>query len=127
MAPAAQSRSLRRQGAFSLLTEAEREVEAAMLRSSPPPELSILGKRPRQERHPAYNGDPESEDDSWTTPSSQASAPSISNITTASLRYATRKKLRADQRDELEAFLLVSPIDPLTCCSTWTSEYPGRI
>ncbi|KAF8957492.1 hypothetical protein BDZ97DRAFT_1762884 [Flammula alnicola] len=40
----------------------------------------------------------------------QALAPSISNVTAASLRSATRKKLRAEQRDELEAFLLDSPL-----------------
>jgi hypothetical protein len=123
-----QSRPLQREGAVILLTEAEKELEAAMLCSSPPPELSILGKRPRQQDDPANGGDTEPEDDPSTTPTqSQALPPSISNTTAASLCYARRKKLRADQHDELEVFLLVSPTVPLTCCSTWTSKHPGRI
>ena len=124
----AQSRPLQREGAVILLTEAEKELEAAMLRSSPPPELSILGKRPHQQDDSANGGDTEPEDNPSTMlTQSQALVPSISNIKVASLCYATCKKLHADQHDELEVFLLVSPIDPLTCCSTGTSKHPGRI
>lgn len=119
----AQSRPLQREGAVFLRTNAELEIEAAMLHSSPPPELSTLGKRPRQEGDSANGGDTEPEDDPSTTPTQfQALAPSISNVTAASLRSATRKKLRAEQRDELEAFLLVSPTDRLMCCLTCTSK-----
>jgi hypothetical protein len=123
-----QSCPLQREGAIILLTEAEKELEAAMLCSSPLPELLILGKRLRQQDDPANSGDTEPEDDPLTTPTqSQALPPLISNITAASLRYARRKKLQADQHDELEVFFLVSPTVPLMCCSTWTSKHPGRI
>lgn len=100
-------RPLQREGAVILLSPAEKLLEDAMLRSSPAPE-AVLGKRTRQE------GDdlsPDSGDEgNGTSPAMQpqASLPSISNVTTAALRYAAHKKLRPEQRDELEAFLLVS-------------------
>jgi hypothetical protein len=83
-----------------LLSPIEQALQDAMLRSSPPPE-QVLGKR--------THGEPDGEDTEPDKDSSvMALAPSLSNVTSASLRYATHKKLRPEQRDELEAFLQVS-------------------
>ena len=83
-----------------LVSPVEQALQDAMLRSSPPPE-QVLGKRTHDEQD---GGDTEPDEDS----SVAALAPSLSNVTSASLRYATHKKLRPEQRDELEAFLQVS-------------------
>jgi len=71
-----------------------------MLRSSLPPE-QVLGKRTHNEPD---GGDTEPDEDS----SVMALAPSLSNVSSASLWYATHKKLCPEQQDKLEAFLQVS-------------------
>lgn len=94
-------RPLRREGAINLLSAAEQALQDAMMRSSPPPE-TVLGKRT-----PGGDGD----QDGDTEPDDETPVrepPSHGNITAATLRYATHKKLRAEQRDELETFLKVS-------------------
>ena len=83
-----------------LLSPVEQALQDAMLRSSPPPEQA-LGKRTHDEQD---GGDTEPNEDS----SVAVLAPSLSNVASASLRYATHKKLHPEQRDELEAFLQVS-------------------
>lgn len=94
-------RPLRREGAVIILTAAEQALQDAMMRSSPPPE-PVLGKRTFEDNSD-HDGDTEPEGEvSVTEP------PSRGNITASTLRYATHKKLRAEQRDELEAFLKVS-------------------
>ena len=93
-------RLLQREGAMILLSPVKQALQDAMLRSSPPPEQA-LGKRTHDEQD---GGDTEPDEDS----SVAALAPSLSNVASASLRYATHKKLRPEQRDELEAFLQVS-------------------
>jgi hypothetical protein len=99
-------RPLRREGAVFILTPEEQLLEDAMLMSSSPPPEPVLGKRTRQE---GDNGEDDVDDDATTpVPQLQTSLLSISNITAAALRYATNKKLRPEQRDEVEAFLLVS-------------------
>ena len=102
-------RSLQREGAMILLSPVEQALQDAMLRSSPPPE-QVLGKRTHDEQD---GGDTEPDEDS----SVAALAPSLSNVTSASLRYATHKKLRPEQRDELEAFLQVSASLTYSCPS----------
>lgn len=98
-------RPLQREGATIFLSLAEQALQDAMLRSSPIPEV-VLGKRTRQEGDDADSGN---ELDATPPPTQpQLSLPSISNVTAAALRYAAHKKLRPEQRDELEAFLLVS-------------------
>ena len=77
-----------------------------MLRSSPPPE-QVLGKRTHEQDNEQEGGDTEPEEGTSATAQAQ-SLPSLGNVTAATLRYATYKKLRAEQRDELEAFLQVS-------------------
>jgi hypothetical protein len=102
---------IRREGAvvFEFLTVAEQALEDAMNRSSSPPPEPLLGKRPRESESGDGNSDtePDGEGDeqgALTVPQ----LPSISNVTTATLRYASKKKLRPEQRVEVEAFLLVS-------------------
>lgn len=81
----------------------------AMDRSSPPPE-PILGKRTHDgqdnEQDSGSTTEPDEEDP--TTGSAQHPEPSSGNITAATLRYASHKKLRSEQRNEVEAFLQVS-------------------
>lgn len=100
---------LQREGARYFPSAAEQALEDAMMRSSPPPETA-LGKRARPgDELPDDNGDEtEPEEVSSTRPPQATSTPSISNVMAATLRYASKKKLRAEQRDEVEAFLLVS-------------------
>jgi hypothetical protein len=106
-----QRRPLQREGAVYLLSPAEQALEDAMLRSSPPPE-QVLGKRTHEEGDEQQGrddgGDTEPEEGTSASTQAQSLAPSLSNITNATLRYATYKKLRTEQRDELEAFLQVS-------------------
>ncbi len=90
-----------------MLTPAERALEIAMSRSSPPPE-QVLGKRTHEQNDEQEGGDTEPEEETSATPQARSLAPSLSNVTAVTLRYATYKKLRAEQRDELEAFLQVS-------------------
>jgi hypothetical protein len=116
-------RPLRREGAMIFLSPVEQASQDAMLRSSSTPE-PVLGKRPHQED----NGSDRNEDTSTLPPMQpQTSLPSISNVSAAALRYATHKKLRPEQRDELETFLLVSscPVcEPRL--STAQDTAPGR-
>jgi hypothetical protein len=81
-------------------------MEDAMNRSSSPIPEPILGKRARQTDEPQSGNDTEPDEPSTTL--AQSVTPSIGNIAVASLRYATKKKLRPEHRDEVEAFLLVS-------------------
>lgn len=97
-------RPLRREGAVIILTPEEQLLQDAMLMSSSPPPKPLLGKRTRDE-----DGDDEGEHvPTSPAPQPETSSPSISNLTAVALRYATTKKLRPEQRDEAEAFLLVS-------------------
>ena len=98
---------LQREGAIIILTPAEQALEIAMSRSSLPPE-QVLRKRTHEQNDKQEGGDTEPEEETSATPQAQLLAPSLSNVTTATLQYATYKKLRAEQRDELEAFLQVS-------------------
>lgn len=105
-------RPLRREGAMYLPSAAERAMEAAMLRSSSPPVEPTLGKRTRE------GGDSEDRSDSDADRERSApleetalpSPPSLNNLIAATLRYASKKKLRPEQRDEIEAFLSVSSL-----------------
>ena len=100
-------RPLQREGAQYFLSAAEEALAEAMMRSSPPPE-PLLGKRVRDNDQPAED-DHDSEADEEVPPTThlQPSIPSISNLTAATLRYAAKKKLRPEQRDEVEAFFSV--------------------
>jgi len=102
-------RPIQREGAIVLLTPAERALQNAMLRSSPPPE-QVLGKRTHEQNDDdeQEGGDTEPEKGTSATGQARSLAPLYSNVTAATLRYATYKKLRAEQREELEAFLQVS-------------------
>jgi len=100
-------RPLQREGAIIFLSAAEQALEDAMLRSSPPPE-QLLGKRAHVQDDEQEGGDTEPEEGTSASAQAQSLAPSLSNVTAATLRYATFKKLRAEQRDELDAFLQVS-------------------
>ena len=83
-----------------LLSPAEQALQDMILRSSLPPER-VLGKRTHDEQD---GGDTEPDEDS----SVMVLAPSLSNVTTASLQYTTHKKLHPEQQDKLKAFLQVS-------------------
>lgn len=100
-------RPVQREGAIYILTPAEQALENSMLRSSPPPE-QVLGKRTHEQDDEQEGGDTEPEEGTSATPQARSLAPSLGNVTAATLRYATYKKLRAEQRDELEGFLRVS-------------------
>ena len=95
-------RPLQREGALYFLSAAEQAMEDAMLRSSPPPE-TVLGKR----THDDGNIDTEPDEDPPST-LQQTLQPSVSNVADATRRYVLKKKLRPEQRDEVDAFLLVS-------------------
>ena len=95
-------RPLQREGARYFLLAAEQAMEDAMLRSSPPPE-TVLGKR----THDDGNVDTEPDEDLPST-LQQTLQPSVSNMADATRCYALKKKLRPEQRDEVDAFLLVS-------------------
>src|SRR5258708_35408659 len=95
-------RPLQREGARYFLSAAEQAMEDAMLRSSPPPE-TVLGKR----THDDGNVDTEPDEDLPST-LQQTLQPSVSNMADATRRYALKKKLHPEQRDEVDAFLLVS-------------------
>lgn len=102
-------RPLRREGAQYILSTAEEALMEAMMRSSPPPE-PLLGKRVRDDDQPGDNDDhgTDADEEGPSITQLQPSIPSISNLTAATLRYAAKKKLRPDQRDEIEAFFSVS-------------------
>ena len=105
-------RPLRREGAVILLSAAEQAMEDAMLRSSSPLPEPVLGKRTHQEDDSASadGDDAEPGDTEPTSTAHQQVLPSIGNIAAATTRYAAKKKLRPEQRDELDAFLSVSSI-----------------
>ena len=112
--PASQLRPLQREGTAYILSSAEQALEDAMLRSSPPPE-QVLGKRTHEEGDEQEDGDEpggdtDLEERTSASAHAQSLAPSLANITDATLRYATYKKLRSEQRDKLEAFLQVSTL-----------------
>lgn len=108
--PSSQPHPLQREGAIIFLSPAEQAMEDSMTRSSPPPE-PVLGK---QTRHPADGSDTESDNGTPSTTQAQSLPYIISNVlvAAASLRYASKKKLRPEQHDEVDIFLLV--IAPLT-------------
>jgi hypothetical protein len=102
--PTRPGRTLHREGAviFSL---AEQALADAMVQSSPPLPESVLGRRTRTDDDV---GGPDDDLDLDLTPRPSAHSPSISNITAIVLRYASQKKLRPEQRDEVDAFIGVS-------------------
>jgi hypothetical protein len=105
-------RPLRREGAFrfEVLTPAEQAMEDAMLASSSPLPESVLGKRTRSADDPGDGGDTEPDEPGASGTWPRSELPSISNVAAIVFRYATTKKLRPEQRDEVDAFLLVSAI-----------------
>jgi len=108
-------RSLQREGARFFLSAAEQAVEDAMNRSSSPiPELS-LGKRTRPAGDPEDGNDTEQDEDLSSPVQPSSTTSSFGNVTAAALRYASKKKLRPEQRDEVEALLLVST----SCVMSW--------
>lgn len=98
-------RPIQREGAVILLSPEEQALEDAMMMPSSPPPEPVVRKRPRA-------GDADGSDDEGEAtaqaPQPQQTMPSVSNIAAAAKRYATHKKLRAEQREEVDAFLLVS-------------------
>src|SRR5277367_2070209 len=108
-------RSLQREGARFFLSAAEQAVEDAMNRSSSPiPELS-LGKRTRPAGDPEDGNDTEQDEDLSSPVQPSSTTSSFGNVTAAALRYASKKKLRPEQRDEVEALLLMST----SCVMSW--------
>lgn len=111
------SRPLQREGAQFFLSAAEQAMEDAMNRSSSPIPATSLGKRSRQAGDPE-DGDDTDHDQDLSLPMQPLSATSsFGNVTAAALRYASKKKLRPEQRDEVEALLLVST----SCIMSWKS------
>jgi hypothetical protein len=90
-----------------MLTPAKQALELAMSRLSLPPE-QVSRKRTHEQIDEQEEGDTELDKGSFATPQARSLAPSLSNVTAVTLRYATYKRLHAEQRDELEAFLQVS-------------------
>lgn len=107
--PIPRGRPLQREGAQFFPSAAERALEEAMMRSSPPPE-PVTGKRVRDadDEPGADDHDTEAEDEASATTSPQPSPLPTSNLIAATLRYASKKKLRPEQRDEVDAFFSVS-------------------
>jgi hypothetical protein len=104
-----QPRPLRREGAvvFQLPTAGEQEMEDAMLQSSSPPPESVLGKRAHREDEPGRGSDTEVDEEDPSTIQPQLAPPSIRNVTGFTQQYVSKKKLRPEQRDEVDTFLLV--------------------
>ena len=109
---------LQREGATIFLSPAEQAVENAMMRSSPAPDPmpeSALGKQQHGVDDSTDGNDTEPNNESPSTTQLQ-SLPSISNVATATLCYALKKKLHPEQCEEVDAFLLVStPLTYLLC------------
>ncbi|KAF8914281.1 hypothetical protein CPB84DRAFT_1841008 [Gymnopilus junonius] len=100
------SRMLQREGAQIFPSASQTAIEQAMLRSSPPPE-PLLGKRMRENNDEDENEpEPQAVEPSPSDGPPQTVMLSISNVNAATLRYATFKKLRPDQWDEIDSFLL---------------------
>lgn len=118
--PISHRRPLQREGARYFLSAAEQAMEDAMLRSSPPPEI-LLGKRTRQGDDDHIDTEPD--EDPPSAPQ-QSLPPSVSNVADASRRYALKKKLRPEQRDEVDAFLLVSASTIYLGC--FPEHWPGH-
>ncbi len=98
-------RPLQREGAAFFVSAAEQALIDAMDRSSPLPE-PLLGKRTHGQVHEEDHGeDTEPDEVDTTTETTRPQESSSDAITAATLRYASRKKLRPEQRDEVEAFL----------------------
>ena len=104
-----QVRPLQREGAVILYSAAEQALEGAMLRSSPEPDPSdtLLSKQTR-DPNDTQDGNDTEPDDEGETPTTEPPAFTTSNIRAATLRYASQKKLRTDQRGELDVFLQAS-------------------
>lgn len=116
------SRRLRRQNAIIILSPTEQALADAMVQSSPPPPdpspSSILGRRARSDGG-EDSGD-STEPDTSNPPPRGATAPAQPTLNSlqspqgrvaADLRrYAFAKKLRTEQRDQVEDFLMVSGI-----------------
>lgn len=102
-------RPLQRENAMIFLTNEEQELQDMMLRSSPMPDPGdlVLGKRAREGENLGEDGN-DTEPDMERDNGSQTTIPSLSNATVAIARYSAYKKLRAHQRGEVDAFLLVS-------------------
>ena len=82
-----------------------------MLRSSPEPDASdsLLGKRTRDATGNSQDGDETEPEDDGPPPIVEPAEPiPLGNIRAATLRYASQKRIRTDQRGELDAFLEVS-------------------
>ncbi|PPQ87562.1 hypothetical protein CVT25_005926 [Psilocybe cyanescens] len=73
---------LQREGAIFILSLAEQAIEDTMMRSSPLPEHTALGKRPHQVEDSLDGNDTEHNDEPSSTVVSQ-SLPSISNVAAA--------------------------------------------
>lgn len=126
-------RPLQREGAVILLSAAERAIEDAMMRSSSPPvEDPAPRKRAREGEDPEDTElDEPGEDPPSPLAATQSQGPSLSNVIAATRRYASRKKLRPEQRDEVEAFLSVSSLAyhflagfslmPRSGCCNWSA------
>jgi len=121
-------RPLRREGAFCFqgLTPAEQAMEEAMMASSSPPPESVLGKRRRSVGEPVDGGDTEPDEQGLSTTRPQSELPSITNVAATVLRYATTKKLRPEQRDEVDAFLLVSIVLLQRLCLFYVRPWLGH-
>jgi hypothetical protein len=102
--PPPRGRALRREGAV-IFSSAEQVLADAMAQSSSPLPESLLGRRTRAD---SDVGGPDDDPDLDLTPRASTRAPSISNVTAVVLRYASQKKLRPEQRDEVDSFLTVS-------------------
>jgi len=77
-----------------------------MLASSSPPPESVLGKR-RRSTDAIDGNDTEPDEQGSSTTRPQSELPSISNESAIVRRYAATKKLRPEQLDEVDTFLLV--------------------
>ena len=89
-----------------ILSAAEQAMADAMARSSPVPE-PVLGKRTYEAGEQTDDDDDEPNDESPSAMQPQSTLPGSTNLAAATLRYAAKKKLRPEQRDEVDAFLLV--------------------
>jgi hypothetical protein len=93
---------------FHLPTPGEQEMEDAMLQLSSPPPESVLGKRTHREGEPGHGSDTELDEEGPSTTQSQPASLSIHNVTGSTQQYMSKKKLRPEQSDEVDTFLLVS-------------------
>src|ERR1700722_983127 len=107
--PTPRGRGLHREGAIAnILSAAEQTLVDAMRQSSSPPPECVLGRRTRDDDDIGGPGANDAEDLDVTP---RASALPNSNVSAMASRYASKKKLRPEQRDELDAFLAVSNLN----------------